>query len=175
MHSKDLIAMSLYELLYKGIPLDKITVTSLCEKANVSRMSFYRSFNNVQDVIVTYCDDRFEEFFKIISEKMLTIEELLYEIFTFLRKYKRQFVLLAQYNLQTMLLDQLFYYVKYVSQKYSEQYELDIALSQNKFLIPALTGALYMVIIQWTRDNMSQSVDSVVEDVMDMFRHINIK
>ncbi len=170
--SKDLIAMSLYELLYKGIPLEKISVTELCQKANVSRMSFYRTFNNVQDVIISYCDDRFEEFFKIISVKKLDIEQLIYEIFAFIKRYKRQFILLSNNNLQTMLIDQLYYYVKYVANTIAPKADSKVeVIAKNKFFNAFVSGGLYMIIDQWTKNQMEESVEEVTQEIFEMFNY----
>ena len=47
---KNLIADSLFKLL-KNNDYDNITITNICNKANISRTSFYNNFNNTFDVI----------------------------------------------------------------------------------------------------------------------------
>ena len=66
--TKDYITIALYYLMSK-YDYDSITVTDICSKARVSRMSFYRYFNNKEDIFINYCDERFEEFFTSIRQK----------------------------------------------------------------------------------------------------------
>ena len=69
--TKDYITIALYYLMSKK-DYESTTVTDICNKARVSRMSFYRYFNNKEDIFINYCDERFEEFFAEIKEKNIT-------------------------------------------------------------------------------------------------------
>ncbi len=40
--------------LIKKKPLSKITISQLCETAGVSRVSFYRNYNSIDDIVVSY-------------------------------------------------------------------------------------------------------------------------
>ena len=57
--TKDYITIALYYLMSKK-DYESTTVTDICNKARVSRMSFYRYFNNKEDIFINYCDERFE-------------------------------------------------------------------------------------------------------------------
>ena len=70
--TKDYITISLYYLMSK-FDYESISVTDICAKARVSRMSFYRYFNNKEDIFINYCDERFEEFFQIINDKHIEV------------------------------------------------------------------------------------------------------
>ena len=70
--TKDYITIALYYLMSKK-DYESTTVTDICNKARVSRMSFYRYFNNKEDIFINYCDERFEEFFN--DKVMKALEE----------------------------------------------------------------------------------------------------
>ena len=81
--TKDYITIALYYLMSKK-DYESTTVTDICNKARVSRMSFYRYFNNKEDIFINYCDERFEEFFSIVKKKNITdIKEFLIVLSTF--------------------------------------------------------------------------------------------
>lgn len=89
-NTKDYINIALYYLMSK-YDYEDITVTDICNKARVSRMSFYRYYNNKEDIFVSYCDERFEDFFRIINEKNITdVYSFLFEAFSYVKKYARQ-------------------------------------------------------------------------------------
>ena len=60
--TKDNISLAVYVLMLKR-PYEEISVKEICERAGVSRMSFYRYYNNKEDIFVDYCDERFEDFY----------------------------------------------------------------------------------------------------------------
>ena len=60
--TKLLISLALYQLMFK-YEYDDISVKDICDKARISRMSFYRYFTCKDDIFINYCDERFEEFF----------------------------------------------------------------------------------------------------------------
>jgi len=64
--SKILIMDALY-LLIKKKPLQEISITEIAETAGVSRLSFYRNFENKENVVFAYCDRIRKNFYNMIS------------------------------------------------------------------------------------------------------------
>ncbi|MBQ9609478.1 MAG: TetR/AcrR family transcriptional regulator [Lachnospiraceae bacterium] len=54
---KECLTDALFMLMEKK-KFDKISITELCEKAGVSRLSFYRNYNSKEDIIVKYLDNK---------------------------------------------------------------------------------------------------------------------
>ena len=50
LQSKDWLMQALFELMQKQ-SYDSITITKLCQKADLSRRTFYRLFNSKDDVL----------------------------------------------------------------------------------------------------------------------------
>jgi AcrR family transcriptional regulator len=48
--------------------LDEITITSLCEHAKIGRVTFYRHFDSIDDVLQKSCDDRFDELSRYLTK-----------------------------------------------------------------------------------------------------------
>lgn len=51
-------------LLLKKVPYNEISVTALCDKAGVTRMSFYRNFNTKEDVLEAWISSITEDFLR---------------------------------------------------------------------------------------------------------------
>ncbi len=66
--SRDKRAVQSSELIYEGLlaciqnkPFDQITISDLQKASGVARSTFYRSFDNISDVLYWKCDARFRE------------------------------------------------------------------------------------------------------------------
>ena len=88
--TKKNISLALYALLLRT-PYDEITVSDICRKADVSRVSFYHYYDKKDDILVQFSDERFAEFFDNFTKlESMTFEDLIVEMFKFLKKNSRQ-------------------------------------------------------------------------------------
>ena len=59
--SKECIVSAILQLI-KDKPLSSISVSELCSKAGVSRMTFYRNYDSIEDIFVKQLNEIFEEY-----------------------------------------------------------------------------------------------------------------
>ena len=78
-----MIADALFSLM-KRKPFQQITVTEICEEANLGRKTFYRNFDLREDVIDFWLDLRCEECREVLLP--VPTEEQLYHYCIFLKK-----------------------------------------------------------------------------------------
>ena len=145
--TKDYITIALYYLMSK-YDYDSITVTDICSKARVSRMSFYRYFNNKEDIFINYCDERFEEFFTSIRQKNdLNILSFLIEIFLFLKKYARQVNVLKKAHKENLIIEKFTDYGSYLAK------HIDLTIDNNpmanRIIAAFLAGGVANVLLLW--------------------------
>ena len=68
------ISNAMLEIL-KEKEFDNISITEICSKAEVARKTFYRNFNNKEDVIKTSIDLKLSEFTSTgVLDKMVTLD-----------------------------------------------------------------------------------------------------
>ena len=145
--TKDLICLALYALMLRE-DYDNISVKDICAKAGVSRMSFYRYYTMKDDVFVTYCDERFEEFYASISDiKDLDTSAFTLKVFEFIDKYKRQIKVLFAAHRESLLLDQLNSYCRYLVSNLKS--DLFIEQKNNPVFAFFMAGGLFNVIVYW--------------------------
>ena len=53
-------------------PFDAITVTELVRRADLGRATFYRNFDNIEDVLFLQCDRRFEQLVQLLLDAKKT-------------------------------------------------------------------------------------------------------
>lgn len=146
-NTKDYINIALYYLMSKK-DYDSITVTDICEKAHVSRMSFYRYYNNKDDIFINYCDERFEELFKIIHDKNINdVYTFLYEAFSYVQKYVRQIGILKKAKKENLFLEKCTDYGSYLAKHI--KLSLDNDPTDNKILATFLAGGIANLLLSW--------------------------
>lgn len=106
LYVKDYIIEALLELL-KDKSFEKITITNICQKAGVSRISFYRNFNVKEDILKKYIDDITDKFvqnqsFKYDSKKF---KDYIIMLFEHLKTQKDFALLLYKNNLLYLIKD----------------------------------------------------------------------
>jgi len=145
---------------------DDITVKEICDNSKVSRMTFYRFYNNKDDVLIEYTDERFADFFSIVQNiPNIDDERFLLEALKYIDKYKVSINYLIRAHREFLLLEQFNSYAKYLAAKY--QNTLDITITEDG--IRLLTGGFLNFIMQWiisepnkTPEEMFKRITSVI-------------
>ena len=87
-------------------PIEKISISELCETAGIGRASFYRNFDSKEDILRTYILRIFREWTKEADEKEnMPLGELLNLMFTHFETYRDFYELLNRRNLICLLKD----------------------------------------------------------------------
>lgn len=164
--TKNLISLALYTIMLKKDYQD-ISVKEICQRAGVSRMSFYRYYDKKDDIFVDYCDERFEEFYNdAINKKVSSLKEFTLEMFRFIKKYSRQLKVLRTANKEFLLLDQLNNYSRYVISNLHSDYLKE--QKNNPLFAYFMAGGLFNVLMKWIDNDLKQSP----EDINDMLYSI---
>ncbi|MFV0400726.1 MAG: TetR/AcrR family transcriptional regulator [Oscillospiraceae bacterium] len=97
--SKNLLADGLFFLMEKK-SFAEITIIELCERAQVSRRTFYRHFNQIDEVIAYKSQDIIDEFVAAMNiQRSNSYEAIIESYFIFWRSYSPLLALLNQNNL----------------------------------------------------------------------------
>lgn len=164
--TKNLIALSLVGLMLKK-NYEEITVKEICEKAGISRMSFYRYFDKKEDVFIDYCDARFEEFYAMyLNKPTVSLEEFVLDTAKFFKKYNRQLMILRQAGKERILLKQFNNYSKYLIAHSNN--ELVLEQRKNPVIGPFLAGGLFNVLMDWLDDGMEQTPEEMCALMMQI-------
>ena len=103
--SKNMIAEALIALIDEG-GFHPVTITALCERAQIARRTFYRNFNTVEDVLRFISRQTIEAFVqKMQSYERRPHREILVAFFTFWKEHEDLFALFAGNNLTHILFD----------------------------------------------------------------------
>ncbi len=136
-------------ILMERKPFESINISELCEKAGVSRASFYRNFKTKDDILIKHLkrltDDWWIEFEKKSPDEFYATfwTELLEQY----RKNKKVINLIKQNNLSHILKEHIFL----CCGPKPEQDE------KTAFICAAIAGAIYGYVDEW----LNRGMDSV--------------
>ncbi len=77
-------------ILMKKKDYKNISITEICEKAGVTRMSFYRNFDSKEDILQKWCTNVTDDFLKdsAISYKSDSTTDYFIKLFTHMQEYR---------------------------------------------------------------------------------------
>ena len=165
--------IALYYLMSK-YDYESITVTDICAKARVSRMSFYRYFNNKEDIFINYCDERFEEFFASLKEKQINdIMSFLIEVFIYLKKYARQVTILKKAKKENLIVEKFTDYGTYLAKR------VDLTIDNNpvanRIIAAFLAGGTANILLLWFDLGLDVPPKEMAEMAYNIFRSLKEK
>ncbi len=165
--SQTLLFLALYNLLQKK-EYEDINIKELCEKANVSRMSFYRSFSSKDDILIGYCDDAFEDFFNsFLKVNNPSGYDLILAILTFWNKNKRQIKVLQKANKMNLLMPQFSSYARYILSKLDTT-ELQY-IKKNPLTVPIISSIAFAVLIYWLENDFKYTPVEMANYILHLY------
>lgn len=141
-------------ILMKQKNYKDITVTEICEKAGVTRMSFYRSFKTKDDILRRWFDSVSSRYLVDMDFDFNYVSrEFLIDLFTYLEQYGEAY--LAMYD------SGLFYdFVKEQLEKDIIPHKKDISDIYRSYF---LTGGVFSVFVLWLKSGQKESPSEVAD------------
>ena len=166
--TKKNISLALYALVLRK-PYEEISISDICRKANVSRVSFYHYYDTKDDILIQFSDEKFAEFFDDIAKKdSISFEELITEMFIYLKSISRQLTMLRYARKEDILLAQFHSYGKYI---FAHALTGNVVKDKkNPYLLPFWVGGLFAVIMQWLDEGMATPPEIVAKQVFNIVK-----
>lgn len=146
--------------------LEHISVSELCVRAGVSRMAFYRHFQNLQDVLRGHFREQRHEFLSWLRDRP---DADLYAIgLRFLQVIEREkalFRALSSANLQWILSDYILTGIERFRSEF-RPYEYSSAL-EKEYLVAYEAGGFLSIISKWVGRDCHDSKEEILRYVVD--------
>lgn len=153
--SKNMITDSLLELLKKN-RYDDLTISKICEKAKISRITFYRNFDTKDDIIKYYLQKINFNF--DYDENIKDINNLLINFYNYLLNYK-DFLLLLDYNNLTFLLKEN---MLSIMEKFDlSSFDIYKDNSIKEFAFDFISSTICSVLSLWTKHNFKETTNYI--------------
>lgn len=162
--SKEWIIDALIYLM-KRKSFEKITITEITKKAGVARLTFYRHFENKEQVLIARSQYLFENYFDEIktNNKKIDIHQALLLCFHYWQQDSEVIALLEKNHL-TYLLESSFYtFLGKIIENYTNFNTLNSL--QKSFIIGGLTHSM----IFWISSKSTQAPEEISKNIVDLF------
>ena len=138
-----------------------ITITDITNKADTSRVTFYRHFPTIEDILIKY--------FELTSERYQEQSLLQYEsgdrnnevailsLFLFFKSNLKATKALMKAGLENQLL-------KFLNNEFLNK----LPVKLDEYLAYFVSGALYNVLIHWSENDCKDSIESVSKPFIEL-------
>ena len=147
---------------------DDITVTEITKRAGVSRMGYYRNFDDKKDILVAHLDELFEQYWGQIHDKPQNDFQAACLYFDYFRENRVFLMNLLDAGLTQMIFERHDFYLQTI---FKDLYnDVIIDSKAEKYVIGFLSGGLLKVLIAWARDGMTESNEVMAEIVCELMK-----
>ena len=159
LHSREWLVDSLLSLMEDN-PYAKITVRDICNKADLSRQTFYNLFES-KDAIIRFCIHQcYSEMMESLTEKRsLTISDITKQLTETLYDNQKLMQLIVRHDLDHLLELELVS----VIQIFAEQINITPSEDLNRYANAFLSGAIAHMILYWFGDEKPVTQEQMSE------------
>ncbi len=160
---KESLTQALFQLMHTQ-SFDKISITALCEKAGVSRISFYRHFEQKEDIVIRYMHEQIVKHFQTMPEPHTT-NAVFIKMFEWAIAESEVIDLLYQQNLSHFLL----HFVRYCC---GAKPEFD---NEKAYHCGVLVGICFGLLDEWIRRGKNESPEQMAEILQNNLQLLLVK
>lgn len=158
------LAEALLKLMKKK-SFENISITEICVRAGVSRMSYYRYFDTKKSVLDYYMMEIIEEYIRENEDanNKVNLHDInrIRQCFVFFRRYSEFALCLKNADLSSIMLDGLNKYME----EHADEINADVV---RRYQLYYFAGSLYNVFIHWLESGMKESEETMANIVVNL-------
>ncbi len=157
--TKDRIKNALIILL-NSFPLESITIKQLCDKAEISRTSFYHYYNNLDEILKELFDESFETSFgsKKWDLDYLYSNDFITDVVDFFDKNTPLLLALQKWELIQFVANKK---AKILNQKMLESMTYKSS-NYSSYILTFLMGRYFIVCSQWIKNGKIETKEDLI-------------
>ncbi|WP_395320064.1 TetR/AcrR family transcriptional regulator [Fructilactobacillus frigidiflavus] len=173
--SKKWLVNAFFELLGEKEYSD-ITIKDIADKAQLARRTFYRLFDNKQDLLNTYCDKLFDEYFEIIQKKsneITTFEDILDIVFDFWWSKRNEISILIKRDIFLPFMLQRLDKFKNIYLAFDFPWHLNASENATNYIVDYFVGGQFNIIDNWLSKDNPETPEYIAKLLMKSISKIN--
>lgn len=174
LQSVQMIIDALLQLLNQK-QLHKISIKDLCESAGVGRVTFYRHFDSIDDVLRRHCDDRFDQLRQYLADyyKEFPSDPFLKPLLQYWYHDSQILEILIKYNKQDMIREAFMQMIQTLKKKSEKTGVLDDNMSSYQLVIQS--SVAIAVLGKWIENGKDVPPDALSRSILTAMREpVNI-
>lgn len=161
--AKECIVSALLQLIYRK-PLSAITISELCQKAGVSRMTFYRNYESKEEVFTKHLSEIFQKYREDECSKLpkgiFYDQDHMIHYFTYLSRYKEFMDGLVYCGFGIYFLEMM---TDYLNEKWGKD--------ASPYTLAAFAGALYNSFNLWSSRDYADKPELLASNLSKIFHN----
>ncbi len=163
---KDMIKKALLELMAEK-PYMEITVTDIIKKAEVARVSYYRNYNSIDEILEEIVEDKVEDFHMRVKP-LIAYGSNRDKWTVFLRTILESKLSMRDRLNMTKEANKQFIFDKMDTKIQEKFLELGHEAAKEKYKLSAKMGIIHSVSNIWLKTGAKESPDEMVEIILDL-------
>lgn len=162
-HSMDILSDSLFNLM-KQYPFSEITITMICQKANVSRQTFYKLFTTKLEA-TRYLIAADYKFFEtgFITQRPFYLKDFINYTLAFFWQRQELITLLIKQNLENVFLEELHEKLSHVLLLFKNS-----TILKNLAIYNFFTGGLSALILYQIGYDKPENIEQIATELSNM-------
>jgi AcrR family transcriptional regulator len=142
-----------------------ITITEICQEADVVRATFYRNFSSKEDILKLYIKIQIEDYFEKLKRfEAIDLRILAQSYFSYWEGEKETIKILRNNNMTNMLLEEYNIVEKYLNKIAPTNKDIQELSEVEKFYFTSFQVAgLWRLVFLWAERNFEESVEEMTE------------
>ena len=174
MNTKDLFANALLVLL-KQYTYKEITITQIAQEANLSRKTFYRTFEG-KDELIQYI---FTSLYKqceseIVDKKAQHYWDVVQCYFDFWENHRNLLTLFNKSALTQLFFDGAYHYSFQIFEYIRSKEVSDYLSSELPYLLAYSVGGMHSMLLKWVEDDMKVDSKIIIHRLKKGFKSLQI-
>lgn len=158
LQSQQMITSALLSLM-TTYTYEEITITQICQEAQVSRQTFYRNFEFKNDILEFRLDNMIQGYFSTYPNNSTDTYQHLYGLFVFLQSHKSILKLLKRNNLFFLLNKAIIANILNSPNKV----ESDEKKNLNLYVLDFIASTICSIISRWVENNFRESSQTLAK------------
>ena len=157
-----------YVMLLERYPDQKITISSICDHAEVARQTFYRHFDSKEDIIMHVLNKMWDDFVELLSatdRESITDYDLFLQAFVAWKRYKFLNVMVTSDEMKPRFMKLFRDRWRRVARWYFPESKIDNY--DIEFKIAGVSG----VFLHWLNRDMAESPEEIATIMYNLISH----
>jgi len=147
-----------------------IKISEIAQKAGVSRMTYYRTYDSKEDILIQYFEDQSRQMLHSVSENPdLTI----YDAFRLFFSFFKDQAYLVEYLYKAGLLKEVIQrFTTFVSESYDKAEERMLDQAYKVYEVNFVSGGLFLLLLSWIERGLTETPEEMARITMQLL-HIS--
>lgn len=164
-YTRMIIEQSFFELL-RDKPVGKITVTELCEKAQINRATFYKHYLDISDLMEKIEENLFDQIRESFGAKKIRLHAFLVKMMHYTRENQAQFMALGGDNGDPNLMTKTFQVCYESAYPLLARNMVKLKEQEKEMLYGFLSYGSGAVLTWWVKNGMREDPEEVAQFIL---------